>query len=50
MRDAWRQHRLYMLYDGNPPIEIIEQQQGVNDEDTDKLLQEQQQWENQQKK
>jgi phospholipid-binding lipoprotein MlaA len=48
MRDAYRQRRLYQIYDGNPPAEIIQQMQGLNDDDFDpeQLLDEQHQWEN----
>ena len=48
MRDAYRQQRLYELYDGNPPAEIIEQMQGLKDKnfDPDELLEEQHKWEN----
>jgi phospholipid-binding lipoprotein MlaA len=44
-RDAYRQRRLYEIYDGQPPAEVIEQMQGANDEDIDKLLDEQHQYE-----
>ena len=44
-RDAYRQRRLYEIFDGQPPAEYIEQMQGVNDEDVDKLLDEQRQYE-----
>jgi phospholipid-binding lipoprotein MlaA len=48
LRDAYRQQRLYQIYDGNPPAEVIEQMQGLNDNnfDPDKLLEEQHTWEN----
>ncbi|UGB38470.1 MlaA family lipoprotein [Frateuria soli] len=48
MRDAYRQRRLYQIYDGNPPAEIIQQMQGLNDDDFDpeQLLDEQHRWEN----
>jgi phospholipid-binding lipoprotein MlaA len=48
IRDAYRQQRLYQIYDGNPPAEVIEQMQGLNDTnfDPDKLLDEQHTWEN----
>ncbi|MCX7515091.1 MlaA family lipoprotein [Frateuria hangzhouensis] len=48
MRDAYRQRRLYQIYDGNPPAEIIQQMQGLNDDgfDPEQLLDEQHQWEN----
>ena len=46
-RDAYRQRRLYEIYRGNPPIEAIEILQGTNDiDDADKLLKEQQDYEN----
>jgi phospholipid-binding lipoprotein MlaA len=47
-RDAYRQRRLYKIYDGNPPMEAIQAlqgTQGMDDVDVDKLLQEQQQYE-----
>jgi phospholipid-binding lipoprotein MlaA len=44
-RDAYRQRRLYEIYDGNPPEELIEQMQGVDDSDVDELLNEQHQYE-----
>lgn len=48
LRDAYRQQRLYQIYDGNPPPQVIEQMQGLNDTnfDPDKLLDEQHNWEN----
>ncbi|RDI98471.1 VacJ family lipoprotein [Dyella solisilvae] len=51
LRDAYRQQRLYQLYDGNPPAEIIEQMQGLKEKNfnPDELLEEQQNWENKQK-
>ena len=47
LRDAYRQQRLYQLYDGNPPNDVIEQMQGSNDKsfDPDELLKEQHDWE-----
>ncbi|WP_130619772.1 MlaA family lipoprotein [Dyella amyloliquefaciens] len=50
MRDAYRQQRLYELYDGNPPADVIEQMQGLKDQnfDPDELLEEQHKWENKQ--
>ena len=47
MRDAYRQRRLYQIYDGNPPAEVIQQMQGLNDDnfDPEQLLDEQHQWE-----
>jgi len=45
-RDAYRQRRLYKIYRGEPPIEVIQSLQGVEDvDDADKLLEEQQQYE-----
>jgi len=49
-RDAYRQHRLYEIYYGNPPLSAIEQLQGTSpdenqDSDIDQLLQQQQQYE-----
>lgn len=48
IRDAYRQQRIYKIYDGNPPEEVIEQLQGLHDKsfDPDELLDEQQKWEN----
>lgn len=48
IRDAYRQQRIYMIYEGNPPTDVIEQMQGLKDQnfDPDKLLEEQQNWEN----
>jgi phospholipid-binding lipoprotein MlaA len=50
IRDAYRQQRLYMIYRGNPPEDVIEQMQGLKDKnfDPDQLLEEQQKWENKQ--
>lgn len=50
MRDAYRQHRLYLDYFGNPPLASIEKLQGTSpnsesDQDIDALLQQQQQYE-----
>ncbi len=47
-RDAYRQRRLYNIYDGQPPAEIIEQMQGTNDVDVDQLLDEQHAYEKKQ--
>lgn len=49
LRDAYRQRRLYQLYDGNPPADVIEKMQGVDQPgfDPDELLQQQKQWEQQ---
>lgn len=44
-RDAYRQRRVYEIYDGNPPEELIEQMQGVDDSDVDELLNQQHQYE-----
>ena len=44
-RDAYRQRRLYEIYDGQPPADVIEQMQGVDDTDVDQLLQQQHQYE-----
>jgi phospholipid-binding lipoprotein MlaA len=50
IRDAYRQQRLYMIYRGNPPEDVIEQMQGLKDKNfnPDELLDEQQKWQNQQ--
>jgi phospholipid-binding lipoprotein MlaA len=46
-RDAYRQRRLYEIYRGNPPIDAIQILQGTNEiDDADKLLKEQQDYEN----
>ena len=47
MRDAYRQQRLYAIYDGNPPVAIIERMQGLDDKnfDPDALLEQQHNWE-----
>jgi phospholipid-binding lipoprotein MlaA len=47
IRDAYRQQRLYQIYDGNPPADIIEQMQGLKDDnfDPEQLLEEQHSWE-----
>jgi phospholipid-binding lipoprotein MlaA len=39
---------LYAIYDGNPPAELIQQMQGLDDKnfDPDQLLDQQHQWEN----
>jgi phospholipid-binding lipoprotein MlaA len=45
-RDAYRQRRLYKIYRGEPPMEVIQSLQGVEDvEDADKLIEEQQKYE-----
>jgi phospholipid-binding lipoprotein MlaA len=48
LRDAYRQQRLYQLYDGNPPSALIQQMQGLDDKnfDPDELLDQQHKWEN----
>jgi len=48
IRDAYRQQRLYKIYDGNPPVEIIQQMQGLDEKnfDPEELLDQQHQWEN----
>ena len=47
IRDAYRQQRLYQIYDGNPPTQVIQQMQGLDDKnfDPDQLLEEQHAWE-----
>ena len=47
MRDAYRQQRLFAIYDGNPPAAVIKKIQGLDDKnfDPDKLLDQQHQWE-----
>lgn len=47
MRDAYRQRRLYKIYLGNPPAEVIERMQGLDQPgfDPEELLEQQQQWE-----
>lgn len=52
MRDAYRQHRLYQVYYGNPPLSVMEELQGTtpsqdNSNDLDQLLRQQQQYEQQ---
>lgn len=46
-RDAYRQRRLYLIYDGEPPFEAIQQLQGLDEDDLDSLLQEQVDYEKQ---
>ncbi len=50
IRDAYRQQRLYKIYDGNPPLDIIQQMQGLDEQnfDPEELLDQQHQWENRQ--
>ena len=43
-RDAYRQRRLYNIYDGNPPLDAIQQLQGIDEEDIDSLLDEQREY------
>jgi phospholipid-binding lipoprotein MlaA len=47
IRDAYRQRRLYQIYDGNPPAAIIQEMQGLDDKnfDPEELLDQQHQWE-----
>lgn len=49
-RDAYRQRRLYTIYDGQPPASVIEKMQGVGDDDidVDALLEQQRQYEEEQ--
>jgi phospholipid-binding lipoprotein MlaA len=47
-RDAYRQRRLYNIYDGQPPADVMEQLQGTNDVDVDQLLDEQHAYEKKQ--
>ena len=44
-RDAYRQRRLYDIYSGDPPAEVIDLLQGTGDLDVDQLLEEQQDYE-----
>ena len=44
-RDAYRRRRLYLIYDGEPPFEAIEQLQGINEDDIDGLLEQQREYE-----
>jgi phospholipid-binding lipoprotein MlaA len=48
LRDAYRQQRLYDIYDGNPPDTAIQHMQGLDDKnfDPDELLDQQHKWEN----
>jgi phospholipid-binding lipoprotein MlaA len=50
IRDAYRQQRLYQIYRGNPPDDVIEQMQGLKDKnfDPDELMEEQQKWQDKQ--
>jgi phospholipid-binding lipoprotein MlaA len=47
-RDAYRQRRLYEIYNGTPPADVIEQMQGTEGLDVDKLLDEQHAYEKKQ--
>lgn len=46
-RDAYRQRRLYKIYYGNPPDDVIERMQGLDQDnfDPEELLQQQHAWE-----
>lgn len=46
-RDAFRQRQMYQIYRGNPPLEVIQSLQGVEDVDVDSLLKEQEKYEKQ---
>lgn len=50
IRDAYRQQRLYKIYDGNPPSQIIQSMQGLDEKgfDPEELLDEQHQYERKQ--
>ncbi|WP_266170667.1 MlaA family lipoprotein [Dyella subtropica] len=50
LRDAYRQQRIYQIYDGNPPTDVIERMQGLKDGnfDPEELLDEQHKWEKKQ--
>lgn len=47
IRDAYRQQRLYQIYDGNPPVDTIQQMQGLDEKnfDPEELLDQQHDWE-----
>ncbi|MEO8459827.1 MAG: VacJ family lipoprotein [Dokdonella sp.] len=47
-RDAYRQRRLYALYNGEPPREYIDKVQGVDEIDVDQLLEQQREYEEKQ--
>jgi phospholipid-binding lipoprotein MlaA len=49
-RDAYRQRRLYDIYDGQPPEAVIDEMQGTGNLDVDKLLDEQHAYEKKQEK
>ncbi|MEO7199221.1 MAG: VacJ family lipoprotein [Dokdonella sp.] len=40
-RDAYRQRRLYRIYDGSPPMEMMDQLQDIDDDEMEQMLQEQ---------
>lgn len=45
-RDAYRQRRLYRIYDGEPPAHVIEAMQGADDDlDVEELLEQQREYE-----
>jgi phospholipid-binding lipoprotein MlaA len=44
-RDAYRQRRLYLNYDGQPPLQAIQQMQGIEEEDFESLLEQQREYE-----
>lgn len=46
-RDAYRQRRLYEIYDGQPPADASAVLQGIDDTDVDALLEEQRDYEQQ---
>jgi phospholipid-binding lipoprotein MlaA len=46
VRDAYRQLMLHYIYAGDPPSDVIDQMQGINDAQAEKLLEEQQKVEN----
>lgn len=48
-RDAYRQRRIYKIYRGNPPPQVIQALQGSDDIDADQLLDEQHQYEQKQR-
>jgi phospholipid-binding lipoprotein MlaA len=47
LRDAYRQQRIYELYDGDPPAAVIDRMQGLDQQgfDPDALLKQQHDWE-----
>ncbi len=45
VREAYRQMRVDKIYHGHPPPEVIQSMQGISDNDADKLLEEQKQFE-----